>query len=134
MKLPNKVLVVQIEDNTYSIKFPTVRQFLAIENLRMALTDEKYGSMAFSGLKSASFAVDIVDAISAFFTLIPELKEDLHAKSFMDIDPFLAKALVKVYKSKFAPWYNAWLDELLKEDEVGTVDDDQDDENESTLI
>jgi hypothetical protein len=118
MALPSKTLTIQIEENTYNIKFPTVRQFLAIENLRMSLTDEKYGSMAFSTLKSTAFAIDIVDAVSAFFTLIPTLRDDLDVKNFMDLDPFKAKIMISVYKQKFLPWYNAWMNELTKEDDI----------------
>jgi hypothetical protein len=71
-----------------------------------------------SGLKSAYFTTELVDTISFFWVLIPEIRQDLEVKSYVDIDPFIAKNLIKVYREQFKPWYENLYSELIK-DEIG---------------
>jgi len=108
---------VKIENAEYDVKFPTVGQMLDIENMKMSLTDNNYSMLLRSGLKTSFFATELVDAIAHFWILIPELRNDLTVKHYSDLDPFLAKKLVKVFRKQFSPWYDVLMDELLKDDE-----------------
>jgi hypothetical protein len=107
-----------IDKVNYDATFPNVGQLLEIQNLQNLLTNNSYASMLQSGLKSAYFALDMVDAISFLFVMVPQLRKDLNVTNYNELDPFLAKKIVSAYKKQIRPWYNELMDELLKDDEI----------------
>lgn len=120
----------EISNVKYEVSFPTVGQYFDIENMKMMLTNNSYGDMLRSGLRTAYFAIDLVDCISLFYVLVPDLRKDLNVRNYNDLDPFLAKKIVKAYKSQIKEWYDELLEELLREDEVPAIEDEEEDEKE----
>lgn len=112
----SRQLTVQICDNTYKIDFPTIGKIIDVETRKTTLSSGMYGSMSSSMLLSTNTALDLIDSIAYFTTLIPELTKDLRVDSLMDLDPIQAKEIVVVLKKEFLPWYSKWID-VLKIDE-----------------
>lgn len=98
----------------YIVKFPNVGQLLEIESMKMAYTNNSYGTLVQGGLRSSSYALDMADCFSTFQILIPELSKDLGVKSFTQLDAFEAKKIVSVYVKQFQPWMTELLTELYK--------------------
>jgi hypothetical protein len=105
---------IPISGKDYIVNFPSVGQILDIESLKSALTNGQYGDFVNMGTKTATDALDLVDAFSVFSILIPELKDELNVKTFMEMDPFIAKKYVNAYKKHFFPWFKEINDELRK--------------------
>ena len=110
-----KVVKIKLKEGfEYNVKFPTVSQLLEIEALKMAYTNNAYGTLAQNGLKSSSYALDMADCFSTFQILIPDMIKDLGIKSFTQLDVFEAKKIVKVYIQQFQPWMTELLTDLYK--------------------
>lgn len=120
-----KTIVITIEGNQYTISFPTIGQMFEIESKQNALSGNAYYEMISSPLKKTQFLVDAIDAISTFFTLIPELRKDMGNKSITELDSLLVKkSLVKAYKKQYKPWYEAIEKDLYLEEEPETAEED----------
>jgi hypothetical protein len=109
--------LINFKGNDYIVKFPNVGQLMDIENIKMSLTNGKYVEMAISVLKIHIFQLDMIDAISYFSILCPEMKTNLGIKNWRDLDASLAKEITSVYKKQFIPWFKPILDDLLKIEE-----------------
>lgn len=116
--MKQKTIQFTLEGNKYDAKFPNVGQYLDIENMKMALTNNSYSDMIRSGLKTSYFAIDLVDSLSFLYVMVPTLREDLNVRNYNDLDPFMAKKIVKVYKAQIKPWYDDLMTELLKEEDI----------------
>jgi hypothetical protein len=116
MNLP-KIKILSIEGVSYNAKFPTVGQYIEIQNLKVALSNGNYEQMALSQFKGLTFSARLIDVISTFSVLIPDLLSDLSVKSYTNLDPIIAKKLLKVFENDFQPWYQEWLKILFEEDE-----------------
>lgn len=95
---------VKIDKEVYHIPYPNVGQQLEIEGLKELLSAGKYSELARTGSKTAIQLLDLIDAVSYFYTLVPELKAKLDLKNFTNIDPLFQKKLSKAfiqYNQKF---------------------------------
>lgn len=113
----NNQKLIKFNGNDYIVKFPNVGQIWAIEDNKISFANGKYIEMALSPLKIHIFQLDMIDAISYFSVLAPEMKENLGIKNWRDLDAEIGKELTSVYKKQFLPWFKPLLDELLKFDE-----------------
>ena len=102
-------LDLKIKGVKYTVKFPTVGEFLSIERYKMTLSAGQYSTMVSSGLISAGEALDLIDMIAYFTVLLPTLKESLKVDMFSDLDLMDAKELVDVYKKDMKPWVEGWM-------------------------
>lgn len=112
-----KKTLISVASFDYEINFPNVGQLQDIEAMKIALTNGRYVDMALSGLKTHNFALDMADSISYLSVLCPDLKDDLKIKSWRELDPFVAKEIIKVYKGKFLDWFKPISDDLYSFDE-----------------
>lgn len=115
-----KQVEVKIENKTYTIEFPNVGQVMEIESKKIALGGGVYKGLVQAGTKSATYNLDLIDAISTFTVLIPELRKDLAVENFLDIDLFLGKKIVDAYNKQYYPWYKKIQDFLYGEDSTET--------------
>lgn len=98
-----------IQDKTFTAKFPNVGQMIDMESLKQALTRGKYGQMAQSGVASAYFALDLVDAISFFQVCAPMVGKYFEIRDYTEVDLNVADELVKTYREVIKPWYDQTL-------------------------
>ena len=62
-----------IGKKSFVVEFPNVGQILDIESMKQALTNNRYGIMAKSDIKSMYYALDVVDAVSFLTVVAPEV-------------------------------------------------------------
>lgn len=86
-------------------KFPNVGQLIDMESLKVALTGGRYGALSASGCKSMYVALDLVDAISFFSILVPQVK-NMFSKELTSLTTEEGKELVDIFKKDIRPWYN----------------------------
>jgi len=122
-----KKTLITVANNDYEVNFPNVGQLQAIEAMKLALTNGRYVDMTLGGLKTHNFALDSADAISYLSILIPELRKDLQIKSWNDLDPFVAKELIKAYKGKFMTWFKPIIDDLYSFDDDNSEEQSEED-------
>jgi len=100
--------------DAYVVNFPNVGQLMEIDSMKIAISNNQYAEMVRSNLVSMENTLNLIDTVSTFATLIPELKSqpEFNKKSYLELDPFLAARLVKVYSEQFYPWYSVILKEF----------------------
>lgn len=103
---------IQIGEKVFQVPFPTVSQIMEIESLKNILSNGSYSIMARSNLVQTRRTLDLIDAISHFKVLIPDIKENLEFDKMPLKDGI---KLVVVYQKQFLPWYEKILDELYTE-------------------
>lgn len=102
-----------IGEKAFTAKFPNVGQIIDIESLKQAFTSNRYGQMAASGVASMYYALDLVDAISFYQIVVPEVAKYYDIRNFasLQIDDKL-KLLVEAYQQQIKPWFDETLNEL----------------------
>jgi len=106
---------VKIGEKTYQIKFPTVGQVMDIESKKVLLSGDTYREQVRTGTKASTFNLDLIDTVSHFMVLIPELRLDLDEKSLLSMSALKSTALIKAYLRDFRPWYNEFLKQLYSD-------------------
>lgn len=99
----------RVKTNSYTIKFPTVGQFLDIESRRMQLSNGSYSMLLRSALISSGTAMDMIDMAATLSVLCPDLIKDIKAPSLMDLDPFDANELLTAYNTDIKSWIDKWM-------------------------
>ena len=114
----------KIDGKTFTVNFPTVGQIIDIEGLKQAMTNNKYGAMASSGIVSMYYALDFVDSASFLQVCCPAVARYFDITNYMDLTPEKMEMFVNVYKEEILPWYKDTLDQLRKvgKDEQSTED------------
>jgi hypothetical protein len=96
----------------YEISFPNIGQMMDIEQSKLTLTNSRYIDFALSPLNNHVFILDFTDAISYLSNLIPTLKKDLGVEKWGEVQPEMSKAIIRIYKIQFLPWFKPLLDDL----------------------
>lgn len=104
----------QIGEKTFIVNFPNVGQIIDIEGLKQAMTNNKYGAMASSGIISMYYALDFVDCASFLQICCPDVARYFDIKNYMELSPEKMEEFVNVYKQDILPWYNEVMSELRK--------------------
>lgn len=109
-------VVITYNDKKFPIKFPNVGQIIDIESLKSALTGNKYGSFAASGVKSMYLVLDIVDTIAFLSVMCPKLKsfvtDEEDGIDYTRMKPETVRRLIDVYKNQILPWYSRIMNQL----------------------
>ena len=116
----------KIEEKTFSVNFPNVGQIIDIEGLKQAMTNNKYGAMASSGIVSMYYALDFVDAASFLQICCPAVARHFDISNYMDLSPEKMEMFVEAFKKEILPWYNDTLKQLRQ---VGKEDDTAKEQN-----
>lgn len=104
--------IFTIGQKKFTAKFPNVGQIIDMESLKQALTQSRYGQMAMSGIKSQYFALDLVDAISFFQVVVPEVGKYFDITNYTSLSIDKTNDLLKAYTEVIRPWFNETLNEL----------------------
>lgn len=101
-----------IGEKTFIANFPNIGQIIDLESLKQALTGNRYGQMASSGIASMYYALDLVDAISFYQIVVPEVAKYYDIRNFASLSVDKSKALVEAYQQQIKPWFDETLNEL----------------------
>ena len=96
----------------YSVGLPTIEQDMAIDGLKLTLSQGKYKEMAESGLKKFADNLDRIDAAATFSVLITDLHKDYGFTSLGSLSMKQGKELVKQFNDVYEPYYNKAMKEL----------------------
>ena len=101
-----------IDGRQFTVQFPNVGQIIDLDAMRQALSSNRYGAMAASCVKSSYYALDLIDAISFFQVVCPEVGRYFDIQNFATIDLVLAEKLLKPWREEIKPWYENTMDEI----------------------
>lgn len=101
-----------IGEKTFTAQFPNVGQLIDLESLKQALTNNRYGVMAASGVASMYYALDMVDAISFLQVCVPSVAKYYDIKNYTALAPEDIKDLVEAYQKELKPWFDKVMAEL----------------------
>lgn len=102
----------KIGQKEFVAKFPNVGQMLDMESLKQALTNNRYGVMAASGIRSMYKALDTVDAIAFFQVCAPEVAKYFSIESYIALSQDKIKVYVDAYNEQIKPWFEQLMQEL----------------------
>lgn len=102
----------KVGEKTFVVNFPNVGQLIDIESMKQALTNNKYGAMAASGIFSAYIILDVVDAISFFKVCVPEFAQYYNIQNYTNMNNERMKELTRIYRDEIKPWYDSILKSL----------------------
>lgn len=101
-----------INGSTFMAKFPNVGQLIDLESFKQALTSNRYGQMAASGVASMYQALDLVDAISFFQVVVPEVGKRFDINNYTQMGLDEIKYIVDAYQNEIKPWFDKTMLEL----------------------
>lgn len=101
-----------VGEKTFEAKFPNVGQIIDMESLKQALTNNRYGVMAASGIASMYMALDMVDAIAFLQVCVPSVAKYYDIKNYTALEPEKIQDLVTAYTQEIKPWYDSVMNEL----------------------
>lgn len=103
---------ITVGERTFIISFPNVGQIITLESTKQALTDNRYGQMAASGVASMYYALDLVDTIAFFQVCGTEVLRYFNIKNAASVSPDKLEMFVKVYSEQVKPWLDKTFAEL----------------------
>ena len=103
---------ITIGKKSFVVEFPNVGQILDIESMKQALTNNRYGIMAKSDIKSMYYALDVVDAVSFLTVVAPEVGKYFNVGNYLSLSPEKVQEFVDAYQKDIYPWYAKTLEEL----------------------
>lgn len=109
-QLPEMSIKIKIGRNTYNIDFPNNGQLIDIERKKIAYTSGTYKDMLLGVANATQQAFLLVETISTFEVLVPQLEADLTVKSLMDLNPYQTRDLIHQYTTVYYPWMQKWME------------------------
>ena len=122
---------ITVGERTFIISFPNVGQIITLESTKQALTDNRYGQMAASGVASMYYALDLVDTIAFFQVCGAEVLKYYGIRNAASVSPEKLEQFVQVYAEQVKPWFDKTFAELRglggekKAEDDGTSDGKQ---------
>lgn len=107
-----KVKKFTIGKKQFTANFPNVGQIIDIDSMKQALSNNRYGSMVASGLSSAYYALDLIDAISFYQIVTPEVGKYFNITNYAEMDLQESQELLETYKKEIQPWYIETMNEI----------------------
>lgn len=120
---------ITIGEKTFIISFPNVGQIITLEATKQALTDNRYGQMAASGVASMYYALDLVDTIAFFQVCGAEALRYFDVKNAASVSPDKLEMFVKVYAEQVKPWFDSTFAELRGLGDVKKTENGEQEEN-----
>lgn len=112
-KVLSRELALVVKNQTYTIHFPKVGEFISIEAEKAFLAKSQYGSILEAGTMDSSLVIGLINAIATFKVLCPKLVEDMKI-SLTDLDLQDAMEIVQIYSKQYFPWFKDWRDQMTK--------------------
>ena len=107
-----RVKEFKIGEKKFTDKFPNVGQIIDLESMKQALSGGRYGAMVASGLSTAYYGLDLIDAIAFYQVVTPEVGKYYDIKSYAELDLAAAQDLIRAYKEQIQPWYVETMNEI----------------------
>lgn len=112
---------IKIQDNSYSLKYPTVGQMIDIKVLENQLSKGTLKDCLVNGLYDDIDVYLAVKTIAHVSVLIPSLKKDLKVDDILNIQFDDFQELIEVFNTEIFPWLEEWKKNFRKTQENGDV-------------
>lgn len=113
---------LNILQNTYDVKYPTIGQFIDLRVKENIISQGQLVDLMIAGVKlfEAADAALAVKVVAFFQVCVPELMKDLKVKNIRDLSVKDFLHLRKAYVKEVLPWLNEWQDKMkaLLEEEL----------------
>lgn len=96
------------KNETYQVEFPTVGEYLEIENQKLINSNGHWTDLIKSQTVSALRSVQIIECVSILKVLCPKLFENMKVTSYKEIDAVDFVELLSIYNKEISPWYINW--------------------------
>lgn len=116
--------IITVLGKKYTVNYPNVGQILEIESLKLLYSNNTYGALVKSGHTTASDLLNLIDAMSYFSVLAPDLIKDMKIEDFSKVGAIQQKRIVRAF-IEFWKWFRAMNDELDKDEEEDTSNENQ---------
>lgn len=116
---------ITIGEKTFIVSFPNVGQIIMLESTKQALTDNRYGQMAASGVASMYYALDLVDTVAFFQVCGTEVLKYFDIRNAASVSPDKLEMFVKTYAEQVKPWLDATFTALRGLGDVKKAEDEQ---------
>lgn len=103
----------KIGEKEYDIEFPKVGELLEIENLKLLLSGNTYGTLVQSRHNTAIEMLNLIDGVAYFTVLAKGFKEDYKIEDFTNIDILKQKEIIFAF-IEFWKWYKGVENEANK--------------------
>lgn len=123
MNLPNSQKTITVKDRKYTIDYPNTGQMIDIERYKATISGDKYDAITNQTTNSSTYSKFLIDMVSTFNVLCPELIKDLKVKSILDLTAMDSNMLLKVYIKQILPWMMEW-EAILVSDPTEEAEDD----------
>ncbi len=104
-----KTIAIRGDKFELNIATLTVDNLFKIEASKQILSRNEYYRMATTWFAASSNAANLIDMISIFRVLNPEIEKCLPTDSFEELALIDSQEMLVVYVKEVAPWYNGWL-------------------------
>lgn len=118
-----------IGKKVFIAQFPNVGQIIDIDSMKQALSSNRYGVMAASGVQSAYFALDLIDAIAFFSIVCPEVSKYFDIENYASMQVDEINDILNAYRNDIRPWYDETMNSLRNLSKVNSDDREVDNEN-----
>ena len=116
---------ITIGEKTFIVSFPNVGQIIMLESTKQALTDNRYGQMAASGVASMYYALDLVDTVAFFQVCGTEVLKYFDIRNAASVPPDKLEMFVKTYAEQVKPWLDSTFAALRGLGDVKKAEDEQ---------
>lgn len=100
--------VFTFKNQEYTIEFPTVGEYMEIENQKLIQSNGQWINLIKNQTVSALRSIQIIECVSTLMVLCPKLFGNMKVTSYKEIDALDFVELLAIYNKEINPWYNAW--------------------------
>lgn len=103
-----RVKKFQFKGEEYQIEFPTVGEYMEIENQKLIQSNGQWVNLLKNQTVSALRSIQIIECVSILMVLCPKLFGNMKVTSYKEIDAIDFISLLTLYNNEIGPWYSAW--------------------------
>lgn len=104
----NRKKVFTFKKEEYTIEFPTVGEYMEIENQKLIQSNGQWINLIKNQTVSALRSIQIIECVSILMVLCPKLFGNMKVTSYKEIDAIDFIELLTIYNNEISPWYGAW--------------------------
>lgn len=104
----NRKKVFTFKKEEYTIEFPTVGEYMEIENQKLIQSNGQWINLIKNQTVSALRSIQIIECVSILMVLCPKLFGNMKVTSYKEIDALDFVELLTIYNKEINPWYSAW--------------------------
>lgn len=115
---PKSQVEFTITDRKYKIEYPNTGQLIDIEKMKASISGNSYDGISSQNTNSGFYAKYLIDMVSTFNILCPDLIKDMKVKSILELSAVDSNKLLTIYVKEILPWFIDWENALNADEEA----------------